>query len=450
MEGTSRAYCDLVTYQPPTSLMQVLQQVEFDEALQPGDPRYVPTVRARGSERTFRRLARKLGWDPDGGGFFPASDRHLVFFGHIGSGKSTELRRYLTTLRESGNYFPVEVNSSTMLDTNNLAYSDVLLAMLERLLDRLRECGVEVADSSLRPVTDWFASNTRVRELTRELGLEVKAGAEVGGGLPGLLKLVAGLTSSFRTGATTKTEMREEIRNRFTTLADAFNVLIRDVEVALRQRGLGSRVVFLVDGTDKMRGQETERFFIYDAEQLLAVRTLAIYTAPLHLKYDGRIGGKLDADLILPMIKLFEPTGGRYQPGWQALTDLLLRRADRSLFASTATIELLIEYSGGHPRELLHLLRLSCEVAEGDLIDEAVARAAIAGLAADYRRWLLPDDYVVLEAIDAVPTHVGNEERAQELLHRLALMEYNDGSWRRSHPVIRTLPGYTKAAGLRA
>jgi hypothetical protein len=31
------------------------------------------------------------------------------------------------------------------------------------------------------------------------------------------------------------------------------------------------------------------------------------------------------------------------------------------------------------------------------------------------------------------------------LLHRLALLQYNDGTWRRSHPVVRTLEGYQMA-----
>ena len=35
---------------------------------------------------------------------------------------------------------------------------------------------------------------------------------------------------------------------------------------------------------------------------------------------------------------------------------------------------------------------------------------------------------------------------ARRLLYNLALLEYNDGSWRRSHPVIRRLDGYKLAA----
>ena len=109
-------------------------------------------------------------------------------------------------------------------------------------------------------------------------------------------------------------------------------------------------------------------------------------------------------------------------------------------------IRLLVEHSGGHPRELLHLLRLCCELAPDNSIDHATAQAAIARLAADYRRWLTPEDYALLCEIDRTPEHGGNNKQAQDLLHRLALMEYNDGSWRRSHPVVRTLEGYVKAA----
>jgi hypothetical protein len=51
----------------------------------------------------------------------------------------------------------------------------------------------------------------------------------------------------------------------------------------------------------------------------------------------------------------------------------------------------------------------------------------------------------LLRAIDSNPAHGGNDEQAQWLLHRLALLQYNDGTWRRSHPVVRTLEGYQMA-----
>jgi hypothetical protein len=434
-----------MAYQPPTHVLQVLQKIEYEEALPAGDPRYVDSEAARGSEQTFTRLARKFGWDPASNAFFAPNDKHVLFFGHIGSGKTTELRRYKRKLDDSKRFYVVEVDVLAKLDRNNLQYTEALMAMAETLLERMAADGYALGEAELKPVRDWFVTAVNTRTTNRELTAELKSGMEVGGGIPGLVKLFAGFTAAFKTGSSQKSEWRQEIRNRFTTLASAFSNLIRSAEAELARAGRAERVLFLVDGTDKMRGEDTQQFFVQDAEQLLSIQTLAIYTAPLHLKYDGRLGGKLDADMVLPMMKLNERDGSRCEAGWSTLRKLLLMRADRSLFASDSDVDRLVEFCGGHPRELLRLLKLCCEVADAR-IDATVVERAIRQLAADYRYFLKPADYTLLRAIDDNPAHGGNDAQAQELLHRLALLQYNDGTWRRSHPVVRLLEGYQMAA----
>jgi len=433
-----------MNYHAPTHILEVLQKIEYEEALPAGDPRYVDTTTARGSEKTFTRLARKFGWDPVSQAFFAPAEKHVLFFGHIGSGKTTELRRYAEKLNDSKRFYVVEVDALAKLDRNNLQYAEALMAMAESLLEQMNKDGYSLAENELKPVRDWFAKSVNTKSDSSELSAELKTGLEAGGGIPGLVKVFAGFTTAFKTGSSQKKEWREEIRNRFTTLADAFNQLIRSAEVTLKMKHRAERVLFLVDGTDKLRGQDTQQFFVQDAEQLLAIQTLAIYTAPLELKYDGRMGGKLDADIVLPMIKLFERDGQRGDAGWEALTKLLLLRADRSLFSTDEDVSALVAHSGGHPRELLKLIKLCCEFAD-DQIDATVVRRAIAQLAAEYRYFLKPADYALLANIDSTPEQGGNDEAAQHLLHRLALMQYNDGTWRRSHPVVRTLEGYQLA-----
>jgi hypothetical protein len=429
-------------YQPPSHLLEVLQKIEYEEALPDGDPRYVDSREARGSEKTFTRLARKFGWDPASNAFFAPYEKHILFFGHIGIGKTTELRRYAGQLNASRRFYVVEVDVLAKLDRNNLQYTEVLMAMAETLLERLHGDGVALAAEALKPLQHWFGNVVETQTTTKELSAELKTVAEGGGGIPGLIKLLATFTAAFKTGSSQKSEWQRKIRNDFTTLAQAFNTLIRRAEARLaREARAERRLLFLIDGTDKMRGEDTQQFFVQDAEQLLAIETLVIYTAPLHLKYDGRLGGKLDADIVLPMIKLYERDGGRFEAGWRTMRRLLLLRADRCLFASDAEVDRLVEFSGGHPRELLRLLKLCCELAE-DRIDASVVQTAIQKLAADYRYFLKPADYVLLKTIDSNPADAGNDEQAQELLHRLALLQYNDGTWRRSHPVVRTLEGY--------
>jgi hypothetical protein len=433
-----------MAYEPPKHILEVLQKIEYEEALPDGDPRYVSTQQARGSEQTFTRLARKFGWDPETNAFFAPNDKHVLFFGHIGSGKTTELRRYAGKLNDSKRFYVVEVDVLAKLDRNNLQYTEALMAMAETLLERLNDDGYGLGEEALKPIRDWFTKAIHTRASNSELSAELKTGVQAGGGIPGIVKLFAGFTAAFKTGSSQKSEWRQEIRNGFTTLAVAFSELIRTAEALLASSGRAERVLFLIDGTDKMRGEDTQQFFVQDAEQLLAIQTLAIYTAPLHLKYDGRLGGKLDADMVLPMIKLQERSGTPFAPGLEAMHDLLLLRADRSLFASDAEAKRLVEFSGGHPRELLRLLKLSCEVAH-EKIDAKVVQRAIEQLASDYRYFLKPSDYSLLKAIDLNPAHGGNDLQAQDLLHRLALLQYNDGTWRRSHPVVRTLEGYQLA-----
>ena len=434
-----------MAYTPPDSLLKVLQQIQYEEALPAGDPRYVETQTARGSEKTFSRLAKKIGFDPARSEFVPPNQSHILFFGHTGSGKTTELRQYAQRLDASKRFCVIEVDAVDKLDINNLQYADALMAMAEALVRHMQSGGYAMAETDLLPLHRSLAKIVSTRSEGRESNAEIKAEASAGGGLPGLFKLLASFTATAKTNATVKTEWRTEVRNTFTALASAFNRLIRGAEAALKLSGKAERIVFLLDGTDKMRGEDTQRFFVYDAEQLLAIQAFVIYTAPLHLKYSGTFAGKLDADLVLPMIKLQERDGAACPAGVSALTEMLLRRADRRLFSSQIEIDRLVQHCGGHPRELLRLLKLCCEYAD-TLIDNTAVEQAIRQLASDYRRFLEPDDCALLVRLDRDEIHSGNDERTRQLLYRLALLEYSDGSWRRSHPVVRTLQGYVSAA----
>ena len=96
-------------YTPPKNRFEVLQRIEFEEALEPADPRYVETSAARGSVNTLKRLAAKFGLDLTGQSFYPPSKKHVLFFGHIGCGKSTELRRYAHELAGAQRFYVVVI-----------------------------------------------------------------------------------------------------------------------------------------------------------------------------------------------------------------------------------------------------------------------------------------------------------------------------------------------------
>lgn len=436
-----------MNYVAPNNILEVLQKIEFNHALDSTDGRYVDTRNARGDPGlTLKRLAKKFCLDLETGGFRPPDNKHILFFGHTGSGKTTELRRYANELEGSERFFIVEVDIAEILDRNNLKFADAFMAMAQCLLFRLEEIELHLKPKEIVDMARWFDERVLISDKLEEFKAEVETVAKGGADLPWLIQLFGKFTTAFKANTTYKDSLRHVIRNTFSDFASAFNSLLRKVEERLVLEGIARKVLFIVDGTDKLKREDMEDLFQNDVEQLLGIDAAVVWTASLSIKYSGSLTGRLDDDLVLPMIKLFNPDNNeRFEPGWDAMRAILLKRADRALFDSEECIERLVEYSGGHPRDLLRLLKLCCEFANDNHIDSNTVDAAIKQLAAEYRRHLQSEDYKLLAAIKKDPWNVGNDEPIQKLLHTLSLLEYNDGTWRCPHPVIRTLKGYERA-----
>ena len=186
-------------FAPPTSLLETLQTLRYEDALSADDPRYVDTREARGSQQTLNRLAKKLGCDLKQQKFFPPTSSHVLFFGHAGSGKTTELRQYARALADSGFIYIVEVDVLSRLDPNNLQYSEVLLAMAEALVECLSADGCVVPTATLQPLHDWF--NRVVHEFESTLNHEIKGELSAGISLGVIGKVLGKITASAKTGA---------------------------------------------------------------------------------------------------------------------------------------------------------------------------------------------------------------------------------------------------------
>ena len=225
-----------------------------------------------------------------------------------------------------------------------------------------------------------------------------------------------------------------------------FNQLIEAAQDAIQTTGKGAKLLFVVDGTDRSNSDDTKRFFIDDAHQLQLITANFIFCCPINLLHEGNTVQQMFKHHILPMIKLSDEDGEiRFEPGYEVLRKMILRRASRSLFDSDETLERVIESSGGNPREAIKILEKAFSLSETDRFDAKAVTAAIDDLATDYRRFLKPEDYHILYAIDHGLTPDWEQERENELLYNLALLEYNS-FWRRSHPVTRRLKAYRKLA----
>lgn len=346
------------------------------------------------------------------------------------------------------------------LDVNSLQYPEVCLAVARRLFEEISTIDdIGLDPVFLTPLKKWFDERMRVHGFFSEFSASVEAGTEVSATIPWYTKVFARLTTAFKVSSTVKEEIRTIFKNSFKDFAAAFNGLVEHVESKLRAVSERSRILFIVDGTDRLDRDDSSRFFVQDVHQLQQITGLFLYCAPIHLLYNtSSCQQYFDHVRKVPALKVHEkhdPRTGEapiLEPAGQVLRELITRRAPAELFepdpaktADWSTVDYFIRYSGGHLRDLLRLLDYAFELATGDCFDMASATAAVKALGADYRRFLQPEDFQRLAEIDCRgPEYCPVDERSQGLLYNLALLEYNDFWWQ-SHPVVRTLPAYKDA-----
>jgi energy-coupling factor transporter ATP-binding protein EcfA2 len=373
--------------------------------------------------------------------------KYILFGGHRGCGKSTELRRLAAKLHQPDQYYVVLVDALREVDINNLNYSDILLAQAKVLLKKLQDDDIKIQPIFFANLENWFRERISSQINNSDFKIEVKAGATAETGLPFLGKLFASLTNSISTGSTYKEEIRHIVQNSFSEFAFAFNQLIGHAEEVLAKANRGKRILFIVDGTDRLRSDEAKHFFNGDVHQLKQISANFIYCTPITmLTEDGRIGQEFEV-FRLPMLKITEKNSPNYNPVvMDKLKEFINKRVDASLFEAPALQEELITYSGGHLRDLIRLLsNCLAETRAEKKIDAQAVKSSVKQLATEYQRLIKQDDYGLLVEIDSHDSsYVPVGENTRRLLYDLVLLEYNSYWWQ-SHPVVRTLAAYQQA-----
>src|SRR5690606_14121909 len=124
-------------------------------------------------------------------------EQKVLVYGHRGCGKSTEINKFISGLDES--WLVVKLNAGDYLPVSGNQAADVLLAACTRLIDVAKERELELNESSMKPVLEYFTETTKNQTHSSEAALGMEAGVDSSHSVIGkLLGLKAKLVSALK------------------------------------------------------------------------------------------------------------------------------------------------------------------------------------------------------------------------------------------------------------
>jgi len=374
-----------------------------------------------------------------------------LFTGHVGCGKSTELRRLKSELEDNG-FYVVYFESSEFLDMSDVDVTDILLAIAHQVSENL-----ESAQIRIKP--DYFV------RLFQEIGDILQTPIEIADVefSVGISKLTARTKDSPRL----RSQLRQFMEPRTNGILKAINdELLGQATQELQRRGKQGLVV-IIDNLDRVDARQLqtgrtqpEYLFIDRGDQLSKLNCHLVYTIPLALIYSNenetlrqRFGGGI-APKVLPMIPVRTRTGTHYPEGVHLLRHMILARAFPTIeparrldhvsqvFDTLDTLDRLCLVSGGHVRNLLGLVRNCIQQSDPpfrrDVIEQVIRgqRDALAR-AIDDQEWQLMAQVVTQQTVKG-------EVEYQMLLRSMFVFEYQDteGNWFGINPVLAETTKY--------
>lgn len=352
----------------------------------------------------------------------------VLFSGHRGSGKSTELARLIQRLDD--NFRVIEFSVMQELDLSELQYADVLLGLALELADLATAEDIDVDEDVLEHVFHF------ARDVTEEVQLEERGGGEVGASLNAF---AASLSAKLRAEDVTRRTVRENVSRRITELLESIELLTKEIE-----RATGQHLLVVIDDIDKVDLAKAKSMFYEHASTLSDPPLSIIYTFPMPLRHDNsfqQVRNSFPNVEILPNIKTQERSGDPYGPGLQTTKAIVTNRLEADLIETDALDEL-ARLSSGIPRQLVILVRQACLEAlkEGrEIIDIASVQAAANQQRREYEVLLDRSQRTLLgEVHDS--KDINNDDAHRELLHNLSVLQYrNDDVWYDVHPIVLPL-----------
>ncbi|NJL28223.1 MAG: AAA family ATPase [Thermoanaerobaculia bacterium] len=385
------------------------------------------------------------------------TSKKVLLAGHAGTGKSTELVKLRAEHKDRFTF--VELSITTDGDPGKVNTEGLLVLIAEAVLRKTHDLRINLDEAHLEKIYGWFEQTFVSRETSSSPSGELGGGIDLQDSFLGkLLGLTATLKVGIQTGSSVVSRKVREFEHRLPELTARCGELLKEAELAL-SAATGTRLVLIVEDLDKVDVEPAGRLFIENPAPLAALPVRAVFTAPIFLWCNPR-AGVLESHfdkVTMPMIKVANPNGKRYLPGWETVRDILAHRVDLSACIEDKALDLAIAKTAGVLRHLFSVLNLAALAAEQDfkrgyreqerinksdvrygldrLKIELIQKIGVMGLPDEFKDIETPDLYHRLEELKA-PKLADSDRINLLLMQAQALLEYNGKGWHRVHPLV--------------
>lgn len=374
----------------------------------------------------------------------PGEFKTLLFTGHRGCGKSTELKRIQRNWEAEFCVIYLEANEET--DINDAEYTDLYLVVIKQVEQALRELGERFDPQLLQGFERWFKDVTQETEQSVESSVSLDGKLSIGGVAPFLAKLLVKLLAQIKGAEKQKTVIRQTLQRDISRLKAEINLLLRDAYEKIKNTyPKGFLVIF--DNLDRVPPLVANHLFFDYSAQLQELDITIIYTVPISVLCSPKnISNTFGDPHIMPMVSIYklvlEECDLQFNSdGLDGIARLLEQRVDvELLFESREQLLKLAKASGGHVRQLMQMMRTACQTAatrKHNQIQTEDITYAINQQQFGFERFI-PDDHYRLLAKVCISKNVSKDEVGQLMLFNTSVLEYNGNNrWNYPNPVVK-------------
>lgn len=360
-----------------------------------------------------------LGYFRDTKNFEVSSDYiKIIFSGHRGSGKSAELHRIYNELNNPERYFTVFIDLEQEVEVGSFQYADFFSLLIHKLLESLKSAQIANGYLRLQQLAEQLLQDDGERTITNRR----KSSTGLEGSMEGGFKLFGfGGKGSFKEVFSGENEISKTVRSKISRntlgLINKLNVELIDVRMAIEEAGKGKDILFIIDGSEKIRHEVYQELFVQNGNILSEINVNMVAAVPIIAYFQiQKAPYKFTNRYVVPMIKLTGNDNAR-----ALMKAIISKRISVDVFLDEEALNKCVDFSGGCIRQLFHVVYESLKKSLGQKIEVRHVDAAVASMGRYLWEYLTEDHLKIIKDGNYRPA----DAVISELLYMLILLKYN-------------------------